>query len=158
MPMVREDAGDDQAEHHRGEQQAGIRDTGAQHALEFERDEDDHPEHPEGSEEADHHRNRERAVFEQCERHDRFFHPLLDDEERDQHGQAEAEQAQDRERGPSLVLGYGEGDQHRDQTGGERGRPDEVDVAPRGFGSHEGQEGGNDDHAEQTSKPTGRFT
>ena len=128
--LSRKNAGHDQPEHHRGEQKPRVGDTHAQHALQLERDEDDHPEHAEGGEEADDHRDGEGTVLEQGEGYDRLLDALLDDEEGDQHGQAKAEQTEDLDRGPTLIFGDRECDQHRDQTGGECPRADEVDVPP----------------------------
>ena len=86
------------------------------------------------------------------EGHDGLLDPSFDDEEGDQHRDAESEQAEDFNRGPALVLRDGERDQHRDQAGGQRGRSDEVDVAPGRFGADEGQEGRDHEHAEQANR------
>ena len=49
------DTGHDQSEHHRGQQQAGVRDAHPEHTLGFQWHEDDHAEHSESAQEADDH-------------------------------------------------------------------------------------------------------
>ena len=150
--LAAQDAGSDQAEHHRRDQGAGVGGADAEHALEDQGHEDQGPEHPEAGEGADQDRDREGPAPEKRERNDRLRLEVLDDDEDDQQHQAADERHQGLPLRPAVGAGVGERDQDRDQAGDHQEGAGEVDVAPGRLAADVGQEGDKQGHADDADR------
>src|SRR5438046_2314775 len=125
------DAGADQTDHQRSDQETRICRRNSEDALIYETHENDRPEHREPEEEPDDRRHGVRRALTDVGRHDRMPVAPLDDEEDHGHDRRDAQKADHLRRGDVVVLRDGQSNEQRDQGRRQGEGHSEVDVSPR---------------------------